>query len=152
MGLNSSDSWPINPQVGHRSQGERTERHSWRKEVTWVVKGKNKSPKREMERKNRKWPQGKETDTYKNIKSLFTSPARQDKHIQTVRYDTRVCPVRPTFSPQQFLWMSGWSGPNPLFETDIIPASSCANGFCPLSVLLNDNRLKEDELRTWFST
>lgn len=145
MDLKSSDSWPINPQVGHRSQGERTERNSWRKE-TEEVKDKNKGPKRERE-KNREWPKGKETDTYKNIKRLFPSTVRQDKHIQTARYDTKVCPVRPTF-PQQFLWMSGWPGPNPLSEADTIPASPCAKNwiffFCPLFVLLHDNRLKDD--------
>lgn len=44
----------------------------------------------------------KQRDTYKNIRCFFPSTVRQGKPnlpVDTLRCDTWVCPVQPTFPP-----------------------------------------------------
>lgn len=81
--LKSPDGWPINLQVGRRGQGERTERHRWKK-----CDLESFDPKRSPKR----WEEKIERDRHTGILCVVSlQPSGRTNN-------TRVCPVRPTFS------------------------------------------------------
>lgn len=87
MDLKSSDSWPINPQVGQGCGGQRAETA--------------KKRRREMRKQRSEWKMTKRDRCIrnKNIKGLFPTAVGQDKHGPRQRAVTQGCVLFGPLSP-----------------------------------------------------